>query len=41
MLNEIFKPMSRYTPQDLRWAFGSLDIILPDLATIPVRWYGD
>jgi len=41
ILNEIFKPMFRYTPLDLRWAFDSLDIILPDLATLPVRWFGD
>jgi len=40
MLNEITKPMSRYTPLDLRWAFGSLDITLPEL-TIPVRWHGN
>ena len=42
IFNEIVKPMSRYSPQDMWSVFGSLDnISLPDLGGIPVQWYGD
>jgi len=40
MLSEIVKPMSRYAPQDLHTAFGSLGIPLPKIE-LPLRWYGD
>ncbi|MCL2709835.1 MAG: serine/threonine protein kinase [Planctomycetaceae bacterium] len=40
MLSEIVKPMSRYSPQDLRTAFGLLEIPLPEIV-LPLRWYAD
>ena len=39
ILNEIIKPMSRYSPQDIQSPSGSLEAILPDLSSLPLPWY--
>ena len=40
--NEIAKPISRYSPQDIRSTFSSLENLpLPNLDGIPSRWYGE